>query len=52
MVDAKINVHYTCQRCMQPLRLDPAFNNLSEQTIAELSGNYKLLNFILFVILK
>ncbi|XP_043473752.1 beclin-1-like protein [Leptopilina heterotoma] len=33
----KTNINFTCQRCLQPLRLDPSFNQLGEHTLAELS---------------
>ncbi|KAJ8673867.1 hypothetical protein QAD02_005129 [Eretmocerus hayati] len=36
-MDSKININYACQRCLQPLRLDPSFNHLGEHTLAELS---------------
>ncbi|XP_075222072.1 beclin-1-like Atg6 isoform X2 [Lycorma delicatula] len=37
MVDNKVDVHYVCQRCLQPLKLDSSFNSLGEHTLAELS---------------
>ncbi|XP_033217113.1 beclin-1-like protein isoform X1 [Belonocnema kinseyi] len=37
MVDMRTNVNFACQRCLQPLRLDPSFNHLGEHTLAELS---------------
>ncbi|XP_034176906.1 beclin-1-like Atg6 isoform X2 [Osmia lignaria lignaria] len=38
MVDMKSNVSFCCQRCLQPLRLDPSFlDHLGEHTLAELS---------------
>ncbi|XP_059475298.1 beclin-1-like protein [Neocloeon triangulifer] len=37
MVENKVHVNFTCQRCLQPLKLDPAFSALTEQTIGELS---------------
>lgn len=37
MVDIKSNVSFACQRCLQPLRLDPSFYHLGEHTLAELS---------------
>jgi hypothetical protein len=30
-------VNYLCQRCQQPLRLDPSLLSLDEHTLAELS---------------
>uniref|UniRef100_A0A0C9RFW2 Atg6_1 protein n=1 Tax=Fopius arisanus TaxID=64838 RepID=A0A0C9RFW2_9HYME len=37
MVDIKSNVSFSCQRCLQPLRLDASFGHLGEHTLAELS---------------
>ncbi|XP_063976132.1 beclin-1-like protein isoform X1 [Diachasmimorpha longicaudata] len=37
MVDIKSNVSFSCQRCLQPLRLDSSFDHLGEHTLAELS---------------
>ncbi|XP_015175683.1 PREDICTED: beclin-1-like protein isoform X1 [Polistes dominula] len=37
MMDMKSNVSFSCQRCLQPLRLDSSFNYLGEHTLAELS---------------
>ncbi|XP_014219117.1 beclin-1-like protein [Copidosoma floridanum] len=37
MMDMKTNVNFVCQRCLQPLKLDPSFNHLGEHTLAELS---------------
>lgn len=37
MVDIKSNVSFSCQRCLQPLRLDASFDHLGEHTLAELS---------------
>ena len=37
MVDMKSNVNFTCQRCLQPLRLDQSFHHLEEHALAELS---------------
>ncbi|XP_018334104.1 beclin-1-like protein [Agrilus planipennis] len=36
MAEEKVLVSFACQRCLQPLRLDDSFNNLSEHTLAEL----------------
>jgi beclin 1 len=30
-------VSFVCQRCLQPLRIDPSFYSMSEHTLAELS---------------
>ncbi|KAL7286880.1 hypothetical protein TKK_0019011 [Trichogramma kaykai] len=37
MTDLKTHVNFACQRCLQPLRLDPSFYQLGEHTLAELS---------------
>ncbi|KAG8228117.1 hypothetical protein J437_LFUL000119 [Ladona fulva] len=37
MVEPKITVNFLCQRCLQPLKLDPAFSNLDQHTLNELS---------------
>ncbi|XP_071447356.1 beclin-1-like protein [Hetaerina americana] len=37
MVEPKITVNFLCQRCLQPLKLDPAFGNLDQHTLNELS---------------
>lgn len=38
MVDNKvIDVHYVCQRCLQPLKLDSSFNSIGEHALADLS---------------
>jgi hypothetical protein len=37
MAEAKTSVSFVCQRCLQPLRLDSAFGNLGEHTLAELT---------------
>lgn len=37
MGDLKGTVNFACQRCLQPIRLDPSFNHLGEHTLAELS---------------
>ncbi|XP_022191730.2 beclin-1-like protein [Nilaparvata lugens] len=37
MVDNRIDVHYVCQSCSQPLKLHTSFNSLGEHTLAELS---------------
>lgn len=37
MGDSKLNVHFVCQRCLQPLKLDPSFSTLGEHKLAELS---------------
>ncbi|XP_058792232.1 beclin-1-like protein [Phymastichus coffea] len=37
IMNMKVNVNFACQRCLQPLRLDPSFDHLGEHTIAELS---------------
>lgn len=37
MVDIKSNVSFSCQRCLQPLKLDTSFDHLGEHTLAELS---------------
>ncbi|XP_067007749.1 beclin-1-like protein [Anabrus simplex] len=37
MVEPKCSVSFVCQRCLQPLKLDPSFNSLGEHTLAELS---------------
>lgn len=31
------NISFVCQRCLQPLRINPSFYSMSEHTIAELS---------------
>jgi len=33
-------VSFVCQRCLQPLRIDPSFYSMSEHTYAELSLNF------------
>jgi beclin 1 len=33
-------VSFVCQRCLQPLRIDPSFYSMSEHTTAELSLNF------------
>merc|ERR1712099_191573 len=30
-------ISFVCQRCLQPLRIDPSFYSISEHTLAELS---------------
>lgn len=37
MVDDKTNVHFTCQRCLQPIVLDESFDNISVHAMAELA---------------
>lgn len=36
--EACVNVNFVCQRCCQPLVLDPSFASLDDQQIAELSA--------------
>lgn len=36
-MEPKINVDFTCQRCLQPLKLDSSFGSVGEHTLAELS---------------
>ena len=33
-------ISFVCQRCLQPLRIDPSFYSMSEHTYAELSLNF------------
>lgn len=37
MSDSKSFVNFSCQRCLQPLKLDESLNNLGEHTIADLT---------------
>ncbi|XP_034837569.1 beclin-1-like protein [Maniola hyperantus] len=37
MSDTKSFVSFSCQRCLQPLKLDESLNNLGEHTIADLT---------------
>ncbi|KAL1130120.1 hypothetical protein AAG570_013058 [Ranatra chinensis] len=37
MVDTKMNISFSCQRCLQPLKLDHSFTSLGEHALAELS---------------
>ena len=34
-------INFVCQRCLQPLRIDPSFYTMSEHTYAELSLNFE-----------
>lgn len=36
--ETSVHVNFVCQRCCQPLRLDPSFNSLDEQLLAELTA--------------
>lgn len=38
MADSNVTISFVCQRCLQPLTIDPSFNNISEHRLAELSG--------------
>uniref|UniRef100_U5EZ51 Putative beclin-like protein n=1 Tax=Corethrella appendiculata TaxID=1370023 RepID=U5EZ51_9DIPT len=37
MNDTKVSVNFSCQRCLQPIKIDDCFNNINEHTLAELS---------------
>ena len=37
MAEAEEGISFVCQRCLQPLRIDPSFYSMSEHTLAELS---------------
>lgn len=37
IMDPRITVNFTCQRCLNPIQLEPAFSHLNEHTLAELA---------------
>uniref|UniRef100_T1JKG5 Beclin-1 n=1 Tax=Strigamia maritima TaxID=126957 RepID=T1JKG5_STRMM len=44
--DSTIEVNFLCQRCSQPIRLEPSFNYLDERVISELSDRNSRLSDI------
>ncbi|KAK3861517.1 hypothetical protein Pcinc_032527 [Petrolisthes cinctipes] len=36
-MDPRVTVNFACQRCLNPIQLDPGFSHLNEHTLAELA---------------
>ena len=46
IMEHNVSVSFVCQRCLQPLSLDPSFNQIGEHRKAELSCKYFKINLL------